>query len=159
MQGVLTGRLRFLVAVSVVLSLGCLGATRYRPHKGYKGGYAEVRLNENTYKVSFAANGFTARTTAEAYLMYRCAELTVQSGYDHFEILEANGGWTPWNPESRRGAAAPDSDAWVSAGLREHERHHAPAYGAVIRTIKGEAQPGSYDAHQLVRYLAPSIRK
>ena len=143
-----------LVCAASVATLSCVGATRYRPHKGWKGGYADARLNDDTFKVSFAANSFTARTTAEAYLMYRCAELVVQAGYGHFTIVETAGGWTPWNPESRPSAPP----AWVSPALQEHARHHVPDYSAVIRALR-EPSPGSYDARQLLRYLAPTIRK
>ena len=150
---------RLGVTLAAVALSSCLGATKYRPHTGYKGGFAEARLNENTFKVSFNGNAYTARTTAETYLMYRCAELTVGAGYDRFAILETIGGWTAWNPDGRPATTPPGDEPWVSAGLREHERHHAPEYSAIIRAFKGEGAPGSYDARELLRSLGPSIRR
>ena len=146
-----------MAAVSVaLLSTGCLGATHYRAHTGYKGGYADARLDENTFKVSFTGNDFTSRTTAETYLMYRCAELSVAAGYSHFVVLQADGGWSPWKPGGPDGTSPPPT--WVPPALEEHQRHHTPVYTALIRTSRTSA-PGAHDARQLLAFLGPNIRR
>lgn len=139
---------------------GCFGATKYRPQTGYKGGYSDVRLDERTFKVSFGANDDTARTTVEAYLLYRCAELTIESGYDHFVIVEASGGWAPVDPDG--GPPPPSSDgpaSWASPAQREHERHHAPAFSALIKVSRGDRPPGGYDAKAYLRHMTSRIRR
>lgn len=159
MRRVSIGHTRLWVIMAALALSSCFGATKYRAHTGYKGGFAEARLNENTFKVSFNGNAYTARTTAETYVMYRCAELTIGAGYDRFAILETGGGWTAWSPDGSTATPPPGQEPWVSAGLRDHERHHAPEYSAIIRTFKGEGAPGSHDARELIRYLGPGIRR
>ncbi len=38
--------------------------------------------------MTFAGNTLTSRETVERYLLYRAAELTVQSGFDTFEVVD-----------------------------------------------------------------------
>jgi hypothetical protein len=139
---------------------GCFGATKYREQTGHKGGYSEARLDATTFKVSFNANDDTARTTAEAYLLYRCAELTIEAGYDHFVIVEASGGWSPGNPDGGRAPTSSDGPGtWASPAQREHERHHAPAFNALIKVFRGDRPEGGYDAKQYLSHMSARIRR
>lgn len=36
--------------------------------------------------VSFKGNGFTGRQKVENYLLYRCAEVTLNDGFDYFVL-------------------------------------------------------------------------
>ncbi len=149
-----------VLALFAIVLAGCFSATKYRAQTGYKGGYSDVRLDERTFKVSFGANDDTARTTVEAYLLYRCAELTVEAGYDHFVIVEASGGWAPVDPDG--GPAPPSSDGsgtWASPGQREHERHHAPAFSALIKVFRGDRPEGGYDAKRYLSHMSSRIRR
>ncbi len=79
---------RFL---SVVLVLGLAAcaepATLYRPLiDGF--GYAEHRLDEDTWRVGFAGNGGTPREAVEIYALYRAAEVTLAQGRDRFAVLD-----------------------------------------------------------------------
>ena len=84
---------RTLMAVlaSVALAGGlaaCETATPYQklnPAQAYAGGYSDVKLDADHWRVSFAGNSITSRETVERYLLYRAAELTVGQGYDWFE--------------------------------------------------------------------------
>jgi hypothetical protein len=61
---------------------GC--ATEYQA-RGFLGdGYTDVRISENTYKVDFQCNDSTSETLCEGFLFRRCAELTLNAGYDYF---------------------------------------------------------------------------
>ncbi|MFT4045196.1 MAG: hypothetical protein QM661_00710 [Solimonas sp.] len=61
----------------------CATATPYQPaDRGY--GYSEQRIEQNRYRVTFSGNSDTPKQTVENYLLYRAAELTLQSGYDYF---------------------------------------------------------------------------
>ena len=40
------------------------------------------------WRVTFAGNSLTSRETVEAYLLFRASELSVQNGYDWFEIVD-----------------------------------------------------------------------
>jgi len=78
------------VALSALLS-ACATPTPYQPNipgQATSGGYSEVKLEPNRWRVTFAGNSLTSRETVEGYLLYRAAELTVQQGYDWFSIVD-----------------------------------------------------------------------
>jgi len=78
------------VALSAVLS-ACATPTPYQPNipgQATSGGFSEVKLEANRWRVSFAGNSLTSRETVEGYLLYRAAELTVQQGFDWFSIVD-----------------------------------------------------------------------
>ncbi|MES2343721.1 MAG: hypothetical protein V4597_18795 [Pseudomonadota bacterium] len=82
-----------LAASLVVLAtLGaCATATPYQPNipgQQVKGGFSEVRLEADRFRVTFSGNSLTSRETVEGYLLYRAAELTVAQGYDWFSVVE-----------------------------------------------------------------------
>ena len=73
-----------LLGALVALSLfGC--ATPYGS-SGITGGYSETQIDDATWRVSFYGNGFTTRETVQTFWLYRCAELTLEKGYDGFEL-------------------------------------------------------------------------
>lgn len=83
---------RSTTAVLLAAALGLVAAcaaepTRYQQARdGY--GYSEQQIEEDRYRVSFAGNAATSRQTVEDYLLYRAAELTVQTGHDWFEVVD-----------------------------------------------------------------------
>lgn len=87
---------RKAAAIAAVLSLGaalsaCTTATPYQPNirgQQVSGGFSEIQLEPDRFRVNFAGNSLTSRETVEGYLLYRAAELTVQQGYDWFEIVD-----------------------------------------------------------------------
>jgi hypothetical protein len=85
---------RILIAGALALSAAlaaCTTATPYQPNlrgQAVSGGFTDVRLTDNRYRVSFSGNSLTDRDTVERYLLYRAAELTLSSGYDWFEMDE-----------------------------------------------------------------------
>ncbi|MET0294177.1 MAG: hypothetical protein ABW042_04110 [Phenylobacterium sp.] len=87
---------RKAAAIAAVLSLGaalsaCTTATPYQPNirgQHVSGGFSEIQLEPDRFRVNFAGNSLTSRETVEGYLLYRAAELTVQQGYDWFEIVD-----------------------------------------------------------------------
>ena len=74
----------FIFYCLVVLLSGC--ATAYKPN-GLGGGYSDMALSDDTYKVSFRGNGYSSPELVQTYLLRRCAELTLQNGYKYFIIL------------------------------------------------------------------------
>src|SRR5579863_1607631 len=71
------------IGMLFLISCGC--ATPYQQH-GFRGGYTEARIAQDTALVSFKGNGFTSKERVQLYLLYRCAEVTKQYGYDYFII-------------------------------------------------------------------------
>ena len=81
--------LRFLLlslagSAAILFLSGC--ATPYQPMSAL-GGYREVQLAPNIYRVMFFGNGYTNGELAIEYALRRCAELTQQNGYRYFGIL------------------------------------------------------------------------
>ena len=79
----------FGVVLGLLLA-GCASAPT--PYQAAQGGfgYSEQQIEENRYRVSFAGNSATTRQTVEDYLLYRAAELTVQTGHDWFQVVDRN---------------------------------------------------------------------
>ncbi|HEY0625935.1 MAG TPA: hypothetical protein VGD10_04300 [Allosphingosinicella sp.] len=83
-----------LLAVAAALAIsvvGCSTPTPYQPEvRGQRvsGGYSEVQLAEDRFRVNFHGNTLTSRDRVEGYMLYRAAELTVQNGYDWFLIVD-----------------------------------------------------------------------
>jgi hypothetical protein len=71
---------------SVILS-GC--ATPYGPHQ-IAGGYSDVRIQNDAFRIVFDGNGFIHKSAVDYYALVRAAEITVQNGRDYFRILGGN---------------------------------------------------------------------
>jgi hypothetical protein len=80
--------IKALAMSAVALALaGCATPTAYQ-RAGDNGtyGYADQRLAENRYRVTFQGNSLTKRETVENYLMLRSAEVTRDAGFAWFEF-------------------------------------------------------------------------
>ncbi|HUJ73711.1 MAG TPA: hypothetical protein VL359_02590 [bacterium] len=85
------GRPRLVGATALLVS-GLLAActvlpTPYQPLAG-NGGYEEVRLQPDVYRVSFQGNAETRPVDVIDFAFLRCAELTLAAGYTHFVVLQ-----------------------------------------------------------------------
>jgi len=78
-----------LAVLSLVVAAGC--TTPYGP-RGLTGGYVETRVADDTYVVAFHGNGNTSGDMVWRYWIYRCAELTLQRGYEFFAVATAKTG-------------------------------------------------------------------
>ena len=87
---------RLFASLAAVAALGaavagCATPTPYQPNvrgAAQSGGYSEIRLEPNRFRVTFSGNSLTSRETVESYLLYRSAELTVAQGYDWFTAAD-----------------------------------------------------------------------
>ncbi len=86
----------FAFAATAVLAMGlsgCATPTPYQASTGpvadaYHPGYSDTKLEDNRYRITFAGNDSTSREMVENYLLYHAADLTLQSGYDWFEVIK-----------------------------------------------------------------------
>lgn len=74
-------------AVTLILPLLLFGCVTPYQQKGFMGGYSDTQLDSNTVRVSFYGNAFTSRENVENNMLRRCAEVTIQRGYDYFIII------------------------------------------------------------------------
>ena len=87
---------KLLAAASAIglLALGACAAypTPYQPiglrGAPASGGFSELRLEPNRFRVNFAGNSYTDRQTVENYLLLRSAELTLSQGNDWFTTVQ-----------------------------------------------------------------------
>lgn len=146
------------------------------------GGYSDSRINQNTAIVTFDGNMFTARGTAERYMLYRCAQVTLANGYDYFIISSVSSSPTNISVGARVNYNQYVSDpakahavysrtekyrsAYISGTCTEPFTHcdrqnnigqHAST--AVIKMFKGNVLPPvprAYMATDVIAHLKPS---
>ena len=118
-----------LITIFVLLT-GC--ATAYRP-ENLTGGYTNFRLADTTYRVRFKGNNYTSRDKVEQFLLYRCAELTTQLGYDHFLLISED--------------TLDISDPLAKAGIFPRNYYAT----ALIQVVHQPDQAGAYDAQEVMR--------
>lgn len=81
---------KILFALIAVVLVGC--ATPYQPFELFgRGGYTDKQLAPDMYQVGFYANGPTKIETINTLLAYRTAEITLDKGFDYFEVLQEAG--------------------------------------------------------------------
>ena len=120
-----------LVAVLIALA-GC--ATAYR-REIITGGYTNFRLADNTYRVRFKGNNYTSRDKVELFLLYRCAELTEQLGYDHFVLVSSD--------------TLDISDPLAKAGIFPRNYYAT----ALIKVVHQPDHPAAYDAKEVMHRI------
>ena len=181
----------FVMALALAGALaGCATPTPYQPNipgQATSGGYSEVRVEPNRWRVTFSGNSLTSRETVEAYLLFRSAELTTQQGFDWFSIVdrhtENNGytyvqpdpiynpwygpGYGYWRPAWRyygRGFGWHSWDPfwggpfWAdSIDIRTVDRFEASAEVFMGKGPKPANDPRAFDAHQVIANLQPHI--
>ena len=165
-------RAPILVGMALLLS-AC--ATAYQP-AAFTGGYSHVQIDANTFRVSFRGNGYTSRDRVETYLMYRCAELTAETGHDYFVIVGSS-------TDARQGLITTPG-TYTSTTTGPAMTFGSTAYGsatttgtytpgqtfiitkqtgtAIIKVFKGAKpsdNPGAFVAREVLHHLGPNIRK
>jgi hypothetical protein len=182
------------IATALVLGTGlaaCVSPTPYQPNirgSATSGGYSEIRLEPNRWRVNFAGNSMTSRETVEGYLLFRAAELTLQNGDDWFQIVDrqtdANRrtyvepdpfyhpwygpGFGFWRPSWRfrgRGFGWRTWDPWFGDpfwadryDVRTIQNFEASAEIVTHRGAKPAENPRAFDAHAVVESLRPRIQ-
>ena len=186
---------RKFVSAALALALGaglaaCATPTPYQPNvrgASTSGGYSDLRLEDNRYRVTFAGNSLPTRETVEAYLLYRAAELTIQSGYDWFAVAEREtdkktqtyvdqdplyrpwyGSYGFWRPSWRyygRGYGWRGWDPfwgdpfWADrVDVRTVERFEASAEVVMNKGTKPAGDVRAFDARSVIENLKPRIQ-
>lgn len=135
-------------------------------------GFKEQKLENNRYRIVFGGNSLTSRETVETYLLYRAAELTLENGYDGFEVVNRD------TDEQKRTTITRTRDpygspfgwryyrgGWGDWGGYSHEfmdertRYEASAEIVMFKGQKDDTNANAYDARQLIENLGPSIQR
>ncbi|MBD2858698.1 hypothetical protein IB286_06705 [Spongiibacter sp. KMU-158] len=80
---------KLILAVLVTGFLAaCSSTSVYQPaEKRGAYGYTETQLGADRYRVTFTGNSVTDKETVNDYAMLRAAELTLQNGYEWFQMV------------------------------------------------------------------------
>lgn len=158
-------------AATLTLLSACATPTPYAPAAataGYNPGYSDQRLEDNRYRITFAGNDETRRETVENYLLYHAAELTLNSGYDWFQVVNRG-----TDQKTRTVDDPMDSFSWrfyrgnrwgawgwgwddMDRDSIQYTRYEASAEIVMNKGAKPD-DPNAYDAHSVKANLESSI--
>lgn len=179
-----------VLAAALVATAGlsaCATATPYQPNvpgQAVSGGFSDVRLETDRFRVTFAGNSLTSRETVERYLLYRAAELTVAQGADWFSVVERQtdrkartyvdpdplspygryGYWRPYWRYYGPGWGWRAWDPWYGdpfwadrIDVRTVERFEASAEILLGHGARPVNDPRAFDAREIMANLGPGI--
>jgi hypothetical protein len=78
---------KYLIILLATFLTSC--ATHYGI-SGFRGGYNEIKIDENTYDVSFKGNGYTSGEQIKRYFLYRCSEIALSQDCSFFIMYDKN---------------------------------------------------------------------
>lgn len=181
----------YAVLVMAIGLTACATPTPYQPappgRSTTKGGYSDLQLEPNRYRVTFAGNSVTTRQAVEGYLLFRAAELTVQNGYDWFAIVERDtdkkqrtyvdpdpfyspwyGGFGYWRPYWRYYGGGYGWNTWDPfwgggfwggrVDVRTVERYEASAEIVMDKGAKPADDIKAFDARAVIASLQPRVQ-
>ena len=163
------------LAIATLTACGTTGPTPYQPGIGTDRGFSESRIENDRYRISFKGNSMTGRETVENYMLFRAAELTLQSGYEVFTIVDRDtdkdssirrtgpyfGSRFSYSYFSPRWGWVHGWDPfWRSYPSRFDEVTRYEAFAEIVmsRGPKG-GDPNAFDARQVSQNLSASIQR
>ena len=93
-----------LISFFTLLFLFINCSTPYQP-KGAIGGYSEEKILDDLYRVEYEGNQHSKPEKVQNYLLYRCAELTQEMGYEYFAIINDERHFDKHSVRPERGAS------------------------------------------------------
>ena len=180
---------RILTTAALTVALGlvaCATPTPYQPlakSSSVSGGYSDLKISGDRYRITFQGNDVTERDTVESYLLFHAAEVTLRDGYDYFLLTNRNtdrnsrtfiapdpmfGGWQPQWYYARRDPFGPGLfSPFYGPGFAGYGRYDATeitSYKANAEILmmhgkKPAGDPSAFDAHDVEAHLGPKITK
>ena len=175
---------RLACSAFVCLALIIAGCATGYGKKGWRFGYSDRRIDENTFWVSFDANGYTPQVTLQTYVLLRCAEVTAEAGYDYFLIVEANdtsksvpivmpGSSTSYTTGGASGYASTYGNMTYgsASGSATTQTTSTPGYAFTVRlpgsTVmikafhgkKPDNNPMVYDTREVIKYVGLQVKR
>jgi hypothetical protein len=146
--------------------LGCAKPALYQPLQDDVG-YGQQQLEENRYRVWFAGNRATPRETVENYVLYRCAELTLDRGYDYFVLSDrTTEGARREGPGISLGIGGVRfggrSGVSIGTGIgfpvgEGDAKYFGQTVAVLVKGKKPADNPSAFDAREIKAHLEPSI--
>ena len=162
----MNSRITCLLAFVLLLS-ACSTPTPYQQEKGGYG-YADQQIEANRFRVTFRGNFVTPLDTVEIYLLYRAAQLTLQTGNDFFEVTNRGtdkstryystyNGVAPYGYYRRGFGRSAFGTGFYSGTTQTINEYEASMDILVFRGRKPAGAQNAYDAHEVVAQLGPRI--
>lgn len=130
-------RLTLLTLAASALALSaCASLAPYGPQTGPNGqGYAEQRIETNRFRVTYRGVGAPGPVADMALL--RAADLTVQNGFDWFEVTQR------WTDGRRDSAGGLRPNVSIGAGSSRYGRYSTSGVGVGVGLNLSGPQPTS----------------
>lgn len=151
-----------IIATSILLS-SCTDI--YGPETTWHRGYTNTQIDSNTFTVSYDGLPDTSSQTVQNYMLYRCAELTFQNGFDYFIIIDKHiSARHDQNCNQTFDTHKDKKGNWVppESGSMDCEDTISYTANATIKTYKGKKpanNPFAYNANELMMYLNSQINR
>lgn len=143
------------LAAAAALTLG--GCAAHLVATTYAEGASDAPYGGGVWQVSFFGNAYTSEETVQTYWLYRCAEVTLEKGYDGFRIVSSvtltQRGPPPGSPMVIR------IDT-TSAAIAAYAQQNRPSMRGDIKLLKKPLtpEPGkTFDAAALKAFLDPHV--
>lgn len=125
-----------LIAVSALMLTACASLAPYGPQTSARGqGYSEQRIERDRFRITY--NGVGAPGPVEGMALRRAAELTLQQGYDWFEVTQR---WIDGRPGSAGGVRPSVS---IGAGSGHYGGYRSSGVGVGLGFDISGPQPTS----------------
>ena len=156
-------RTLLLILLTAALA-GCAKPALYQPMEDDVG-YGEQKLEDNRYRVWFAGNSATPRETVEDYVLYRCAELTLDKGYDYFVLSDRSTqgehhdrGGVSFGIGGFRFGGSGGISIGVGTGVPTGDpKYYGQADAVLMKGKKPANDPAAFDAREIKANLGASI--
>lgn len=166
---------QILSLLAAVILAGCATPTPFEPATGSGYGFADQRIEENRYRISFRGNSLTTKEQVETALLLRAAEVTLENGYDHFVVVSDDteterrtrvtdlgpryGFWPYYGfgPFPYYALGYPWGPGFNDVQVRESQRYTAIAYIVLGTGPKPEDNLAAYDAREVRENLRGAV--
>jgi hypothetical protein len=170
---------KLVTCLAAAALAACATPTPFEPADGGRYGFADQKIEENRYRISFRGNSLTTKEQVETALLLRAAQVTIENGYDHFIVVGddtetereirvvdlgpnfapfAYYGWGAPFPYYGYGYPwGPNAFFRGDTTIRESQRYSAIAYVVLGRGEKPADQLTAYDAREVQANLSDAV--
>jgi hypothetical protein len=134
---------KFLAAAGIVALASC--ATAYQP-QGFSGGFSEVPISADAYRISVDGNGFTNASRVNEMALLRGAELADQNGFRYFALLSM-GEYTKQITTVAAGSSTTTTQGTATA----------TGFGNSARAYGTSTSQTTYNAPQVTTIVKPGV--
>lgn len=143
---------KVILSLAVLAVLAACGTGYHK--KGMSGGYTDVALQENVFKITFTGNGYTDTSKATDFALLRAAEVAKENGYPYFFVYSAQDNGKTISRATTMSSALGSANYsgygnaranylgnTATVGYNEQGRVNANAFGTSSTTYQQEHKP------------------